>query len=114
MFSLMPFRRGRKAERELVPREATPMDFFRREFANLFDRAFPAWPLSMEMPLEMWEPWGLDMEEKDKEVVIRAEVPGFEASELEVQVTENILTIKAEHKEPEGKEEKTGRSHVVL
>jgi HSP20 family protein len=50
------------------------------------------------------EPWGLEMEEKAQEVTIRAEVPGFEASELDVQLTGNLLTIRAEHKEAPGKE----------
>jgi HSP20 family protein len=54
----------------------------------------------------MMEPWGLEMEEKGQEVVIRAEVPGFEASELDVQLTGNLLTIRAEHKEVPGKEGK--------
>jgi HSP20 family protein len=52
----------------------------------------------------MMEPWGLELEEKGQEVVIRAEVPGFEASELDVQLTGNLLTLRAEHKEVPVKE----------
>jgi HSP20 family protein len=51
------------------------------------------------------EPEGLEMEEKENEVVVRAEVPGFEASELDVRLAGNLLTIRAEHREePDGKE----------
>ena len=47
---------------------------------------------------------------------MRAEVPGFEPKELELTLRDNVLTIRAEHKEPmEGKPEgKSDRSHVVL
>jgi len=47
----------------------------------------------------MVEPWGLEMEELENEVVVRAEVPGFEMNEIEVTLRDNILTIRAEHKE---------------
>jgi HSP20 family protein len=88
MFSLMP-RRG-----EVVTRN--PLEWFPREFASLFDRAFPALPVPFET---RWEPhWGLETEELENEFVIRAEVPGFEASELEVNLTGNMLTIRAEHR----------------
>jgi len=40
------------------------------------------------------------MEEKENEVVLRAEVPGFEMKELDVTVRGDELTILAEHKEP--------------
>ena len=82
MFSLMPHRRDRREGRPLVPREHTPFDLLRREFASLFDRAFPDWPLPYEAFWAEAEPWRLAMEEKDREFVVRAEVPGFEASSI--------------------------------
>jgi HSP20 family protein len=100
MFGLMPRRRERRAERALAPREATPFDLLRHEFASLFDRALAGWPVSFEAPWEMTEPWGLEMEEGEKEVVVRAEMPGFEPSEIEVTLRDNLLTIRAEHREP--------------
>jgi HSP20 family protein len=50
------------------------------------------------------EPWGLEMEDKEAEVVIRAEVPGFEASELDVSLVGDLLTLRAEHREEVTKE----------
>ena len=104
MFSLMPRRREGKVERREYPLET-----LRREFASLFNRAFAGWPISWETPWEAEEPWGMTMEEREREVVVRAELPGFEASELEVQLRGEELLIRAEHKEktkegPEGKE----------
>jgi HSP20 family protein len=52
------------------------------------------------MSWERIEPWGFEMEEGEKEVVVRAETPGFEASELEVPLRDNVLTLRAEHHEP--------------
>ncbi len=46
------------------------------------------------------------MKETDKEVVIRAEIPGFEENELDAQIDRDVLTIKAEHeKKDNGHEE---------
>jgi HSP20 family protein len=99
MFSLMPRRRAKGAENLLVPREYIPFDLLRREFAPLFNRVFAGLPVPFEPPWEMTEPWGFTVEEKEKEIVVRAEVPGFEASELNVHLTGEVLTLRAEHKE---------------
>ena len=103
MFSLMPLRR----ERNWEPGYA-PLDLFRREFASLFDRAFGTWPLPFETPFEWAPPYGLEMEEKEGAVIVRAELPGFEIGELDVRIVGNLLTILAEHKKepPKKKEEK--------
>jgi HSP20 family protein len=78
-----------------MARLRNPFEWFRREFPPLFGRAFPARLIPFELP---WEtPRGLEMEEKENEYVVRAEVPGFEARELEVNLTGNMLTIRAEH-----------------
>jgi len=86
VFSLIPRRR----EGLNVParREFTPFDLLRHEFATLFDRAFPVWPFE---PTWEVEPWGFEMEEKENEVVLKAEMPGFELKEIEVL---NVAAIK--------------------
>lgn len=93
MFGLMP--RKREMRRELVPREYGPLEAFRKEFETLFNRAFGALPLA-------WEPepsWGIDMEEMEKEVVVKFELPGFELSEVKVELRGAELAVVAEHKE---------------
>jgi len=52
------------------------------------------------------------MEEKDKEVVVRVELPRFEPSEVKVEMLGEWLTVEAEHKEAAEKEEKTERSYA--
>jgi HSP20 family protein len=100
MFSLMPKRRERRTEGALARRGSTPFDLLPREFASLFDRAFAGWPVPFMMPWEGVEPWGFETEEGEKEVVVRAEMPGFEASELEVTLQGNLLTLRAERRAP--------------
>jgi HSP20 family protein len=80
-----------------------PFRLMREEFLPpLFERMFNGWPVPWT---EEWtRPWGFEMEETEKEVVVRAELPGFEPAELEVYLRGELLTVTAEHKEAKGKE----------
>jgi len=106
MFGLMPWRKERNVAGALVP-EAYPFRVMRRELDSLFDRFFGGWPPDLA-EMETKVRWGLEMEELEKEVVVKAEAPGFEPADFEVLVTPEGLTIEAAHKEKEekGKEEK--------
>ena len=53
----------------------------------------------------------IDVYETDKEVVIKAEIPGVKKEDLEVSVKDNVLYIKGEKKEE--KEENTEAVHRV-
>lgn len=101
MFALAPWRNRTAA---LLPRAETPFSWLPEEFDTLFNRLMTTWPVA-EMP-EWSYPWGLTMEEKEKEVVVRVELPGFEPSELKVEVLGERLLVEAEHKEPAEKTEK--------
>jgi len=52
-------------------------------------------------PFAAWAPGGLpvDMYETDDSVVVKTAIPGVNADEIEVSVTGDTLTIKAETKE---------------
>src|SRR5437762_14188251 len=41
----------------------------------------------------------LDISEDDKNVIVRASVPGFAKEDIELEVTNGVLTIKATHNE---------------
>lgn len=96
MFSMIPWR-TRTSGGALAPRT----DDFRRmreEFETLFDRFFG--PLSAPFGGEDWTgDWGLDVKEEEKALVLKADAPGFEAGDFEVNVAGNQLTIKAERKQ---------------
>lgn len=107
MFGLMPWLNDRKMAGTLVP-AVDPFRVMRRELDSLFDRFFGALPLD----LAEFDPavgWGLKLEESDKEVVVKAEAPGFEAGDFDVQLTGEVLIIKAAQKE----EVKKGTEEMV-
>jgi HSP20 family protein len=93
MFSLIPRRHEEKSTLSSASR--TPFEMMRREFGTLLDRFFGGWPSDLGIS----EGWGLDMEDAGSEVVIRAEAPGFQPSEFDVQLSGDMLTIRAEHRE---------------
>jgi len=105
MFGLVP--RAKKAA--LVPKAEYPLRWMPEEFSNLFNRVFNRWPMMPMLPEEPeWEPrWGLTVEEKEAEFLVKAEMPGFEPNEVKVELLGERLTIEAEHKVPaeKGKEE---------
>jgi len=76
------------------------------EFAPVLERFFGRWPAPFAPLWEEPEAWGLELEDKGAEVVVRAEMPGFEATEIEVLLTGERLTIRAEHKRPPEDEKK--------
>jgi len=111
MFALMPWTKRKSA---LLPRAETPLGLIPEEFGKLFNRLFTTWPI-METP--EWEyPWGLTMDEKEKEVVIRVELPGFAPEEVKVELVGDMLKVEAEHKEPAEKEgkEKVERAYAQV
>jgi len=102
MFGLMPLSKRGMAP---LPRAETPFRWLPDEFDNLFNRFLTSWPVfgTSEWPYR----WGLTMEEKEKEVVIRVELPGFTPEEIKVELTGERLLVEAEHKEPAEQKEKT-------
>src|SRR5579884_3424964 len=98
MFSLIPWTKNNRGA--LVERDDNPFALLRREFDTLFDNFFSHWPMSFRGG------WQVNMEDAGKEVVVRAEAPGFEAQDFDVQMRGDQLYIRAEHKE-EAKEGET-------
>jgi len=99
MFALTPRRGIRALTRE--PR----FSWMNEEFPALVSRFFNEWPV---LAMEEWPAgWGVTTEEREKEFVVRLEIPGFEPTEVNVELTGGRLTVEAEHKEPEKKGEKT-------
>jgi HSP20 family protein len=78
--------------------------------AELFDRFFGPWVPLMEGPGEEVAV-GLKVVEREKEILVRVEVPGFEPAEMVVEVTGNVLTIHGEPKEKEENRESLERPY---
>ncbi len=96
-----------------TPRALTPFEEIDRYFDNLFSRGWLR-PTQWEWPTwaETKAPFGgklpkVDVIDREKEVLVRAEVPGVEKDNLDIAVTESAITIKgtAHHEEKEEKGE---------
>ncbi|MGD0519036.1 MAG: Hsp20/alpha crystallin family protein [Thermoguttaceae bacterium] len=92
-----------------APSESTPLSTLRNEMDRLFD-SFVREPFGMlDWPAfmggEKWWP-AVDVAEMDKEVTVRAEIPGIDPKELDVTVTGNQLVVSGEKKESTEKKDK--------
>jgi HSP20 family protein len=93
-----------KGELERMPRPA-PFGEVERLFDDFFGRRWLR-PFAWEgMFPEMPAMPSVDVIDRDDEVVVRAEVPGYKKEDIEVSVSDSSLTIKGERK-AEQKEEK--------
>ncbi len=90
--NLIPRRKSR--EGELI--EVDPSNEVAQFRAN-FDRILNhVWNGQWD---DVWNSgWGCDVQDGDQEIVVRAEAPGFEPDEIDVQLSGNRLIVKAEHK----------------
>ena len=96
MFSLIPWRKEKQTHGTVAERGDHPFALLRREFDSLFDRVFGRWPAPGDWDVPGW---GLDVQDAGQEVLVRAEAPGFEAGDFDVQVSGNTLHVRAEHRE---------------
>ncbi len=92
---------------ELAASERPAVDTLERfnvEVDRLFDRFFrePWWGGSQFLP-ELrsggwsWSP-SLDLNESEKEITVRAEIPGVDPQDFDISVSGNVLTISGEKK----------------
>jgi HSP20 family protein len=87
---------------EIAPKGAAPqISRFRRELEDAFDRAFRGFDLRDPWrAFEVGLPWPpADVSETDKEFAVRLDVPGLKAEDLDVELTDDTLTIRGERTE---------------
>ena len=83
---------------------------FRHRMNHMFDNAFTP-TLKEDEALSMWN-WkpAVDIYDNDRNIVIKAELPGMEKKDIILQVNGRVLTLKGEHSsENEVKEDKYHR-----
>lgn len=74
---------------------------FRGDFENLFDHFFGGeleFPDATKAALANWAP-AMDVSETEKNFTIRAELPGMEAKDVEITLSDRTLTIAGEKSE---------------
>ncbi|MFO8046913.1 MAG: Hsp20/alpha crystallin family protein [Halomonas sp.] len=92
-----------------------------REFDRLLDTFFDRGGMPSRWEHPLWQRFAafekglpkVDVIDRDAEVVVRAEVPGFDREELDVSVTDGAVTIKGDHHE-EAKEEEGEYFHSEI
>lgn len=107
---LMPSNRSTEVRRT---REDDPFALMRREMDRVFDdfmRGF-ATP-STAMPEGVLSP-RVDVSENEQGMEITAELPGVDQKDIELDLSEGILTLKAEHKKEKEEGGEDQRYHVV-
>jgi len=108
---LIPWRNKHRAMEMGRTTMETPLATLRTEIERLFNRVFHETRGPEEgcsSPLNAWTP-AFDITEGDKEVTIRAEVPGVDPKNMELTVTGNMLTIAGEKQE--SSEERKGSTY---
>ena len=101
-----------------LPAEPRPFGGLRREIDRLyedFDRGFLGFPF--RRAVSQWEPrwlsdWNpaVDIVAKDQAYVITAELPGLDEKDIEVTLSDGMLTVKGEKKQET--EEQTKSSYL--
>jgi HSP20 family protein len=82
----------------------------RREMDRFWEDFFGPGRRALQPMTETWLP-AIDVSESGDQVIIKAEVPGMDAKEIEISMVGDMLTIKGEKKSE--KEEKGETYHMV-
>jgi HSP20 family protein len=93
-------------QRAITRRDTNPFSFLQQEIDRLFEGVTRNIPglATTTMP-------SMDISETDKAIEITAELPGLEKKDVELNVAENVLTIRGEKKNE--REEKNKDYHLV-
>jgi HSP20 family protein len=96
---------------EKTPELPGSIGMLHRQVNELFDQFF-----DFEHPHGFWPAWlekngnmsqfQLEVSETDREVKVRAELPGVEEDDIQVTIEDNVLTVSAEKKNEREQEEK--------
>ena len=99
---IAPAKRGRGSESAIVPYSPPGLrtefdrtfERFRRDFEDLLwpsERFFGRLPMMRELQTEMPT---LDLEDRGKDFLLTAEIPGFKKEEIEIQVQDDTVEIR--------------------
>ena len=87
---------------ELVPwRPLRGVSTLRREMDDIWNRFLGEIPFSRAITEEWWP--SADISETKDKLLIKAELPGLDAKDINVSVSGDLLTIKGEKKKEEGR-----------
>lgn len=83
------------------------IDTLRQQMNRMFDDLTHWQPESLLPSSEraLWSP-AIEIKELDNEIILKAEIPGVDAKDLDVQVSEDAVSISGKHEEEKRVEEK--------
>jgi HSP20 family protein len=64
---------------------------------SVFERFFDGWPFRTR-EAGKWMPV-MDVSEKDKEIIVKAEIPGMDPKDIDISLQNGLLTIRGERKQ---------------
>jgi len=107
-----------KEKKDIAPQKSTPLspfedmerwfdEFLPSRWMHPFRTEWPAWP-DLETPFKGRFP-KVDLVDRDKEILVKAELPGVKKEDLDVTMTDDTVTLKAKTKSE--KEEEKGEYH---
>ncbi len=82
-----------------------------RDFDQTFDDLFNWWPENGETPGAETAAYPVDIREDNGQILVDAEMPGFDKDEVEVTLENGVLNICAEHQE-EKEQKKKGKPYL--
>lgn len=95
---------------DLTPwRPFRELSTLRDEMDRIFDRFFGEWP-SLEPFRNGWTP-SVDVSETQDNIVVKGEMPGMDPKDIQISLSDGLLTIKGEKKQEE--EEKDENYHLL-
>ncbi len=77
-----------------------PFHELRREIDRLFQEFFGKSTLPEKFEMFEWIP-AVDVSETEDNIIVKADLPGVKPEEIEINISDNILTIKGEKKKEE-------------
>ncbi|MEJ5258751.1 MAG: Hsp20/alpha crystallin family protein [Anaerohalosphaeraceae bacterium] len=113
LMELVPWRTGRRNLSVRGSELDNPFVALQRQMSRLFDDFFS------DFGLQPWKGWTgfdggfyprMDVAETDKEITITAELPGIDQKDIEISLTDGVLTLKGEKKQS-SEEKKEGYYH---
>jgi HSP20 family protein len=100
MKNIIPWRR----------RTDSMLDSLRHEMESLYERFFAEPPAGAASEvMRAWAP-RVDVEETDKEILVKADLPGVDPKDVDISVSDNSLILRGEKKEEREEKKKNYRA----
>lgn len=100
-------------DKSLTPRRSDPTPFFRRPFEQLFEDFFSRdWGLPAAFSNGFMAP-KVNVAETADGLEVTAELPGVDQKDIDVDVANGVLTLRAEHKQEREEKDEKKRYHLM-